>query len=51
MIGNSHHGTPEGTNSFRKPMPWFMKPMAVTISQTMAASAKVTMMWLVTVNE
>ena len=36
-------------NSLRKPTPFLTKPMIVTPMKTVSASAKVTMMWLVTV--
>ena len=38
-----------GTNSFRKPMPCFMKPTTITSRITSEARAKVTAIWLVTV--
>ena len=46
-----HFTYPDGTKNFRKPMPCFQKPMIVTPMKMNAASAKVTMMWLVTVKE
>ena len=51
MIGISQNGMPSGTNRRRKPTPCRAKPISVTVIQTMAAKAKVTMMWLVTVKE
>ena len=44
-------GTPEGTNSFRKRMPFLAKPTTSTVRNTSAASAAVTTMWLVTVKK
>ncbi len=44
-------GMPSGTNRRRKPKPWRKKPISVTVIQTIAAKANVTMMWLVTVKE
>ena len=42
-------GTPSGTKSRRKCQPCLTMPTIVTPMNTIAASAKVTMMWLVTV--
>src|SRR5215813_7521769 len=44
-------GTPCGTNSLRKRMPFLANPTMSTIKNTRAASAAVTMMWLVTVKK
>src|SRR5436190_423740 len=49
--GRMRMGTPEGTNSFRKRMPFLAKPTASTVRNTSAASAAVTTMWLVTVKK
>ena len=48
--GNSTIGTPLGTNSFKYPKPCFINPIIVTPIKMNAASIKVTIMWLVTVN-
>ena len=48
--GSRQIGTPSGTKSFRCG-PCLMKPTTVTPMKITAASAKVTMMWLVTVKE
>ena len=50
MSGKSQIGTPDGTKSLRKPKPFLKMPMSVTPMKTKAASAKVIIMWLVTVN-
>ncbi len=44
-------GTPCGTNNVRKCAPCRMTPSTVTRMNTVSASAKVTMMWLVKVKE
>src|SRR5262245_26391085 len=44
-------GTPSGTNSLRKRMPFLANPTTSTVKNTRAASAAVTMMWLVTVKK
>ena len=48
---SSTNGTPLGTKNDRKCGPCRAKPMMVTPMNTTAAIAKVTMMWLVGVNE
>src|SRR5579864_7149442 len=40
-----------GTKSLRKPIPCLTKPVTMTVKMTSAASANVTTIWLVTVNE
>src|SRR4029079_12812728 len=47
--GRISTGTPCGTNSLRKLRPFLAKPTSSTVKNTRAASAAVTMMWLVTV--
>jgi hypothetical protein len=42
-------GTPCGTNRLRKWKPWRAIPISVTPMNTVAASAKVTTIWLVKV--
>ena len=49
--GRIRIGTPCGTNSFRKRMPFLAKPTTSTVRNTSAASAAVTTMWLVTVKK
>ena len=49
--GSMTNGTPSGTKNLRKFAPCFQKPISVTPMKMKAASAKVTMMWLVTVKE
>src|SRR5215831_7044161 len=44
-------GTPCGTNSLRKRMPFLANPTTRTVKNTSAASAAVMMMWLVTVKK
>ena len=49
--GSNNVGTPLGTKSFKYPKPCFIKPMTVTATKIKIANSKVTIIWLVTVNE
>ena len=48
--GMIHQGTPEGTKRRRKPKPFLMKPVTMTVVNTISASVTVMMMCVVTVN-
>jgi hypothetical protein len=44
-------GTPLGMKMPKKWVPWRIRPTMMTVRMTSIASAKVTMMWLVTVKK
>ena len=48
--GNNAFGTPLGTKKLKNFIPCIINPISVTPKNITIASAKVTIMWLVTVN-